>query len=206
MAHPMYAPKGIGKGRKQIYEKFLLQTEMKALVDVTHDGTREGRDASDIFVLAGVFGLRLNEILSLTFEDMIMLPSSGQFKVRRLKKRRVVEDLMTLSTREKDILLSIVAARKKLSNNNRLFNVSDRSVQYMFAYYAGLAGILRNKPRASFHALRHTCAMEIWKATQDMEFLRSRLGHSSFNYIKLYVHMEPDHQRELASKRRIAFA
>lgn len=203
----LYIAKAIGKGKKQIYEKFFIGDELDRLVDATNDGTREGVEAKDLFVLGGVFGLRLNEILRLTFDDMAMLNNAAAFKVRRLKKRKgMVEDLINLSAEEKRILAEIVRRRRRYSGTAKLFNCSDRKVQYMFAYYARKAGLLVGKPRLTFHALRHTCAMQLYAATKDLEFVRSRLGHESYDYLKTYIHLIPEFQREQAAKRRISFA
>jgi len=204
VARLIYSPKGIGRGKKQMHEKFMTPEEWKALVHATHDATSYGEEAEDLFCTTFVLGLRLEEAMDLTYDDFRDLGTAGAVHVRRLKKRDPTKsaDTVYLGPEEARMLGRILERRRRYSPRGpKLFNFSGRKGQYLFAYYAGQAGVLATKPRLSFHSIRHTATIDLWEASKDFEFVRARLGHANFKWLHVYIHTHPERQKQLAANR-----
>ena len=69
--------------------------------------------------------------------------------------------------------------------------ITERSLQRAFKGSAKRAGILRVKPDAHFHSLRHGFASQCLKSGMDIQTVRFFMGHSNVSTTSIYLHSEP---------------
>lgn len=76
-----------------------------------------------------------------------------------------------------------------LFSSKRGDTLSARAVQYRFTFWLSHAGIRR---RLSVHALRHTFATLLYRATGDLLLVNRALGHRDIRSTQRYAHVEDD--------------
>jgi site-specific recombinase XerD len=88
---------------------------------------------------------------------------------------------------------------KRLDEDERLFNISPRRVQYIIKEIAKKAGITKN---IHPHTLRHTSATLYLKKGVNIESVRKTLGHKSLSTTQRYLQLtEFDVAEDLAKAR-----
>lgn len=155
--------------RKASQDKVLSLQELKAVLSrASSDPRKYGRDAWDLFVMAANFGLRAIEVRSLEWDDFRSL-EMGYFRVPTAKKRASISggDRMYVDPSHVELIRSVLDSRRKASRSGLLFPMSERTLRYLWAYYADKA---RLSPNVSFHALRHTAARMVLEAAKGMEY------------------------------------
>lgn len=146
--------------RKSPQDKFLSRAELETLFRKARaDGRVAGADAYALFALAGNFGLRSIEALSLELDHFKTL-SMGYFRVWTAKKKGAQDDRVYVGRKGVDAVRQILDGRRARSRDV-LFPFTTRTARYLFAFYAERAGI---SPNVSFHALRHTAARMMLQA------------------------------------------
>ena len=66
-----------------------------------------------------------------------------------------------------------------------------RSLQRAFKGAAKRSGLLKIKPSAHFHSLRHGFATQCLKRGMSLQDTRFFLGHSNISTTSIYLHSEP---------------
>jgi integrase len=169
--------------KKSSQDKVLRREEFVALLEATRsDKRRYGRDAYDLFSLAGNFGLRQSEILSLDHDHFKPL-AMGYFRVLTLKKRGHQEDRVYTGRDGQKLVSEILASRRVVTKSDILFPFGSRTARYLFAYYAEKAGI---SPNVSFHALRHTAARMMLQSLRKTE-----LAAEAMNIVTCFLRHKP---------------
>jgi len=171
---------------KSSQDKVLQRTELQALLDAPKsDHRRYGYDAYDLFAIAGNFGLRCSEVLSLEFDDFSSI-RSGYFRVSTLKRRKNLQDRVYTGDAGRKLLEStVLPSRRRVvgPKGSILFPFGARTARYLFAYYAEKAGI---SPNVSFHALRHTAARMLL-----MSMRKSELANEAMNIVTCFLRHKP---------------
>ena len=185
-------------------DKFMEPDELRRLLQTCSDGVGQGRMhaqfAWSTIAIAGNLGLRCGETIGLRHDDFKHL-RDNYLIVRTLKRRAHIEDRLYVGEGEKELLYEILEYHPgKLMD--KLFRLGERSIRFIFAYYAKLAGLSHN---LSFHALRHTAARMIMtaaKAVGDENPIRhvtARLRHApGANQVMAMIYTTPSPAERIA--------
>jgi integrase/recombinase XerD len=173
---------------------YLLREELQAVLDAPDPTTQEGIRDRAMLHLAVCAGLRVSELIGLKVED-IDLPSMS---IRVLGKGRRERTLPLWKTTAA-ALRPWLAVRGQVAAPEVFINARGEPLsRWGFAYllkqhaataarqHPGLA-----KKRISPHVLRHTCAMIILQATQDIRKVSLWLGHATLTTTEIYTRGDP---------------
>ncbi len=178
---------------------YLVQEEVQALLDVPDPATRDGTRDRAIFHLAICAGLRVSELTGLRIDDVA--PQSVSIRVRGKGRRERALPLWktTASALRAWMVVRGTVPAPELFLNARGEPLSRWGVAYVLRRHTETAGrkcaSLVSK-RVSPHVLRHTCAMVVLQATQDIRKVSLWLGHSNLATTEIYVRADPTEKLE----------
>ena len=178
---------------------YLVREEMQALRDSPDPSTREGiRDRAILHLAVGA-GLRVSELISLRLDDIA--PRSASIRVRDKGRR---ERALPLWKTTATALRAWLAVRGSVACPELFLNARDEplsrwGVAYILRCHTDVAvrtcSTLQGK-QVSPHVLRHTCAMIVLQATQDIRKVSLWLGHSNLTTTEIYVRADPTEKLE----------
>lgn len=169
--------------KKSSQDKILSRDEFAALLRAARQDTRRyGSDAYALFSIAGNFGLRQSEILSLEYTNFKTLPM-GYFQVYTLKKKAKQQDRVYTGRDGQKLLEELLRERRAIAKGDVLFPFGSRTARYLFAFFAEAASI---SPNVSFHALRHTAAKMMLYALRKTE-----LASEAMNVVSAFLRHKP---------------
>jgi integrase/recombinase XerD len=158
---------------------YLTQAEIRALFAAISNL----RDRT-LFGLAYAYGLRVGEIVLLDRDDVDL--ERGCIRIRRLKgglsgERPIFRNLLPL-------VRQYLESRR--DNAEELFTglrgrLKKRRIQELFRFYATEAGLPAD--RRHVHVLRHSAAVHVLDAGEDIDFARDHLGHRSIQSTMTYA-------------------
>jgi integrase/recombinase XerD len=173
---------------------YLLRDELQAVLDAPDPATRDGIRDRAMLHLAVCAGLRVSELTGLKIED-IDLPSMS---IRVLGKGRRERTLPLWKTTAA-ALRAWLAVRGQVAAPEVFVNARGEPLSrwgfaYLLKQHAATAARQQpglNKKRISPHVLRHTCAMIILQATQDIRKVSLWLGHATLTTTEVYTRGDP---------------
>jgi integrase/recombinase XerD len=177
----------------------LVQEEMQALLDAPDPSTRAGIRDRAMLHLAVCAGLRVSELTSLRIDDVA--PQSASIHIIGKGRRERALPLWKTTAVALRAWLAIRGpiASPELFVNARGEPFSRWGVAYVLQRHVKTANrkcsTLHGK-RVSPHVLRHTCAMVVLQATQDIRKVSLWLGHSSLTTTEVYVRADPTEKLE----------
>ncbi len=178
---------------------YLVRGEVQALLDAPDPTTRDGIRDRAMLHLAVCAGLRVSELIGLRLND-VSLPSMSIRVYGKGRRERALPLWKTAAT----ALRAWLAVRGTLPAPEVFVNVRGQpmsrwGVAYMLKQHARKAGQrcpeLLNK-KLSPHVLRHTCAMIVLQATQDIRKVSLWLGHSNLATTEIYTRGDPSEKLE----------
>ncbi len=128
------------------------------------------------FLLAFASGLRISEVINLQ-------PSDIDFKEKRI--------LIRSGKGGKDRIVPLPKSFRHELMKHIPIEITTRSLQRAFKTAARKAGILKTKPNAHFHSLRHGFATQCLRRGMSLQDTRFFLGHSNISTTSIYLHSEP---------------
>ena len=128
------------------------------------------------FLLAFASGLRISEVINLQPHDI-------DFKEKRI--------LIRSGKGGKDRIVPLPKSFRHDLIKYIPIKITPRSLQRAFKTAARKASILKVKPDAHFHSLRHGFASECLKRGMSLQDTRFFLGHSNISTTSIYLHSEP---------------
>ena len=178
---------------------YLVQEEMQALLDAPDPSTREGVRDRAMLHLAVCAGLRVSELTGLRLDDVA--PQSASIRVRGKGRR---ERALPLWKTTAAALRAWLAIRGPVSSPELFVNArgepfSRWGVAYVLRRHTETAArkcSTLNGKQVSPHVLRHTCAMVVLQATQDIRKVSLWLGHSNLITTEVYVRADPTEKLE----------
>jgi integrase/recombinase XerD len=178
---------------------YLVQEEMQALLDSPDPSTREGVRDRAMLHLAVCAGLRVSELTGLRLDDLA--PQSVSIRVRGKGRR---ERALPLWKTTAAALRAWLAIRGPVSSPELFVNArgepfSRWGVAYVLRRHTETAArkcLTLNGKQVSPHVLRHTCAMVVLQATQDIRKVSLWLGHSNLITTEVYVRADPTEKLE----------
>ena len=177
----------------------LDKAELQALLDAPDPANRDGIRDRAMLHLAVCAGLRVSELTGLCVSDVAAQCTS----VHVLGKGRR-ERALPLWKPAASALRAWLAVRGEVATPEVFVNArgepfSRWGVAYVLRSHADTASLvcpsLRDK-QVSPHVLRHTCAMIVLQATQDIRKVSLWLGHSTLATTEIYVRADPTQKLE----------
>jgi len=177
----------------------LDKAELQALLDAPDPSAREGIRDRAMLHLTVCAGLRVSELTGLCVSDVAAQCTS----VHVLGKGRR-ERALPLWKPAASALRAWLAVRGEVATPEVFVNArgepfSRWGVAYVLRSHADTASLvcpsLRDK-QVSPHVLRHTCAMIVLQATQDIRKVSLWLGHSTLATTEIYVRADPTQKLE----------
>src|SRR6266436_8659793 len=161
---------------------YLVREEVQALLDAPDPATRDGIRDRAMLHLAVCAGLRVSELTGLRIDD-VALPSMSIRVHGKGRRERALPLWKTTATALRAWLAARgVVAAPELFVNARGAPLSRWGFAYLLKQHAEAAGQrcpqLLNK-QVSPHVLRHTSAMIVLHATQDIRKVSLWFGHCS---------------------------
>lgn len=177
---------------------YLSQDEVQALLDAP-DPTTEGIRDRALLHLAVCAGLRVSELTGLRTDDVA--PRSISIRVRGKGRRERALPLWKTTAAGLRAWLAVrgEVASPELFVNARGEPLSRWGVAYVLRHHAAAASrrcSSISRKRLSPHVLRHTSAMIVLQATQDIRKVSLWLGHANLATTEIYVRADPGEKLE----------
>jgi integrase/recombinase XerD len=178
---------------------YLLRDEVQALLDAPDPATREGIRDRAMLHLAICAGLRVSELTALRIDDVTVSSMSIQVRGKGRRERAMPLWKTTATALRAWLTVRGTPAVPEVFVNRRGQAMSRWAFAYLLKQHAEIAaqrcpGLL-NK-RVSPHVLRHTCAMIVLQATQDIRKVSLWLGHSNLATTEVYTRGDPTEKLE----------
>jgi site-specific recombinase XerD len=178
---------------------YLVRDEVQALLDAPDPATREGVRDRAMLDLAICAGLRVSELTALRIDDVTFSSMSIRVRGKGRRERAMPLWKTTATALRAWLALRGTAAVPEVFVNRRGQAMSRWGFAYILKQHAETASQrcprLLNK-RVSPHVLRHTCAMIVLQATQDIRKVSLWLGHSNLATTEVYTRGDPTEKLE----------
>jgi site-specific recombinase XerD len=185
--------------------KYLNGEQLKAFLKAIQKNKRD----SLLFNLIYRFGLRLQEAVNLTLEDLDL--ENRRIRIFRVKRRdRGRVSYYPLDENLVEMARKYLRARKKFQGKSSRFlflsswskgkegRISRPQVQKRFSDYGKEIGLPEKINHV--HALRHTCGIMLSKSGMNAEQIREWLGHVSLLSTQVYIQLGGREREELNLK------
>jgi integrase/recombinase XerD len=178
---------------------YLLRDELQALLDAPDPATRDGIRDRAMLHLAVCAGLRVSELTGLRMEN-VDLPSMSIRVLGKGRRERALPLWRTTGTALRAWLaVRGTAAVPEVFVSARGEPLTRWGFAYLLKKHAARSaqkcpGLL--KKRISPHVLRHTCAMIVLQATQDIRKVSLWLGHANLETTEVYTRGDPTEKLE----------
>ena len=178
---------------------YLDRQEVQALLDAPNPATRDGIRDRAILHIAISGGLRVSELTGLRLKDIA--PQSASIRVYGKGRRERALPLCktTASTLRAWLAVRGPVAADEVFVNARGEPFSRWGVAYVLRQHGQTATKKCNSlagKQLSPHVLRHTCAMIMLQATQDIRKVSLWLRHSNLATTEVYVRADPSEKLE----------
>ncbi|MFY9642259.1 MAG: tyrosine-type recombinase/integrase [Rhodomicrobium sp.] len=173
---------------------YLSREELQALLDTPDPATRDGVRDRAMLHLAVCAGLRVSELTGLPTRN-VDLQSMSVHVLGKGRRERTLPLWKTTAT----ALRAWLAVRGTVPAPEVFVNVRGEPLtRWGFAYLLKqhVAAAAQQHPsllkkRVSPHVLRHTCAMIVLQATQDIRKVSLWLGHANLTTTEVYIRADP---------------
>jgi len=185
---------------------YLDPDELKAIIDSIDAASRNGIRDKALLLLMHNTGARVQEIVDIKLNDL-RLDAASQIKLTtKGKKQRVCplwEDTI-------EAVKAYISVRKpKQEGEDHLFlndkgeSITRFGIRYIIKKYTDKA--IKEQPslkqkKVSPHTFRHTTAMHLLQAGNELNVVRLWLGHSSLNTTHMYIEINMEMKKEILSK------
>lgn len=178
---------------------YLTEPEVDALLGACDQTTWTGRRDHAMFVLTIQTGLRISELASLARHDVILGAGANVHTVGKGRKERRTP--LVAATRA---VLKAWLAERRGEPTDPLFptvtggrlsrDAIERRLARHLAVAAGICPSLRTK-HVTMHTLRHTAAMRLLLAGNDITIIALWLGHEQIETTNIYLHADMTHKQ-----------
>jgi len=187
---------------------YLEPDELHAIFEGIDITGRNGYRDKALLLLMHNTGARVQEVVDISMNDL-RLNTAGQVKLTgKGKKERVIplwEDTI-------ELIKAYISERKprqeseeRLFLNDRGENITRFGIRYIIRKYTNKA-IEKNKQpslklkKVSPHTFRHTTAMHLLQAGNELNVVRLWLGHADLNTTHMYIEINMEMKKEILSK------
>lgn len=179
---------------------YLTDTESDALLTACDQRKWTGRRDHAIFALTIQTGLRISEVAALTRADITLATGSHVHTIGKGRKER-----RTPLTRSTKSVIKAWLAERPGNPCDPLFptitggRLSRDAIERRLAHHLKLATAdcpsLRDK-HVTMHTLRHTAAMRLLLAGNDITVIALWLGHEQVATTNVYLHADMTHKQQ----------
>lgn len=178
---------------------YLVEDEVRAVLDAPDPATREGVRDRAMLHLAICGGLRVSELTGLHTDDVVLPLMSIRVHGKGRRERALPLWKTTANALRAWMAVRGTVAVPELFVNARGEAMSRWGFAYVLKRHADTAShkcpsLL--KKQVSPHVLRHTCAMIVLQATQDIRKVSLWLGHSDLATTEIYTRADPSEKLE----------
>jgi site-specific recombinase XerD len=179
---------------------YLDEDEVTALLAACDQRRWSGRRDHTMFALAIQTGLRISELVGLDCEDVFLGRGANVHTFGKGRKERRTP-LVSSTTKVLEAFLAERAGAPRdpffaTSTGRRL---SRDAVEHRRAHHVALAETCSPSIRAkrvTMHTLRHTAAMRLLLAGNDVTVIALWLGHEQLATTNIYLHADMRHKQE----------
>lgn len=173
---------------------YLTETEVDALLRACDQTTWTGRRDHAMFALTIQTGLRISELIRLICRDVTVTSGANVHTVGKGRKERLTPLVSTTKT-----ILKAWLVERAGSPTDPLFptttgnRMSRDAIERRLAHHVNLASSscpsMATK-RVTMHTLRHTAAMRLLLAGNDITVIALWLGHEQVATTNVYLHAD----------------
>jgi len=179
---------------------YLTEPEIDALLDACDLNTWTGRRDHAMFALTIQAGLRISELAGLNRQDVSLTVGANVHTIGKGRKERRTP--LTPATRA---ILKSWLNERPAAPTDPLFptrtggQLSRDAIERRLAHHIAIAipscPSLRGK-RVTMHTLRHTAAMRLLLAGNDVTVIALWLGHEQIATTNIYLHADMSHKQQ----------
>ena len=179
---------------------YLAEPEVDALLGACDQATWTGRRDHTMFVLTIQTGLRISELATLTCQDITLATGANVHTIGKGRKERRTP--LIPATRK---VLKAWLKERDGAPTDPLFptttgrHLSRDAIERRLAHH--LASAAERCPsikakRVTMHTLRHTAAMRLLLAGNDITVIALWLGHEQISTTNVYLHADMTHKQQ----------
>ena len=179
---------------------YLTEPEIDALLAACDTARWSGRRDQAMFALAIQTGLRISELAGLNCRDVTLTAGANVHTIGKGRKERHTPLIPTTRT----ILKAWLAERQgaptdplfPTTTGNRL---SRDAIEHRLAHHRTLAAATcpsLGAKNVTMHTLRHTAAMRLLLAGNDITVIALWLGHEQIATTNIYLHADMTHKQQ----------
>ena len=178
--------------------RYLTRDEADRLLDAAVGELR------DVILLALLTGMRRQEILGLSWQDIDMgnrvinIPARLT-RTKRSRKAFLDDELVEMLQRRKTFLGTPKVFPGRGADGTRDGADVSRRFNIVVARLGLNDGVTDERNRVVFHTLRHTFASWLAQAGVDTHELMELTGHKTFSMLRRYAHLMPERTRAAAA-------
>lgn len=179
---------------------YLTDHEIEALLDACDQTTWTGRRDHAMFALTIQTGLRISELAGLTGQDVTLTTGAHVHTIGKGRKERRTPLVPTTRA-----VLKAWLEERSGGPTDPLFptitgrRLSRDAIERRLAHHVTLASIgcasLKTK-RVTMHTLRHSAAMRLLLAGNDVTVIALWLGHEQIATTNIYLHADMTHKQQ----------
>jgi integrase/recombinase XerD len=179
---------------------YLTEPEVDALLDACDQTTWTGRRDHAMFALTIQTGLRISELAALSREDITLTAGANVHTVGKGRKERRTPLVPTTKA-----VLKAWLAQRPGAPGAPLFptttgkHLSRDAIERRLAHRVALASTSCPSLKAkhvTMHTLRHTAAMRLLLAGNDVTVIALWLGHEQVSTTNVYLHADMTHKQQ----------
>ncbi len=185
---------------------FLEEGELKAIIDSIDLESQNGCRDKALFLLMYNTGARVQEIVDITIDDL-RLDAAAQVKLTCKGKKQRVCPLWEETIESIKMYLEIRKTKENtdlhLFLNSRDVSITRFGIRYIIQKYTQKASVTEktlHQKNVSPHTIRHTTAMHLLQAGNELNMIRLWLGHSSLNTTHMYIEIDMKMKKEILNK------
>jgi site-specific recombinase XerD len=179
---------------------YLTEPEVDALLDACDQTTRTGRRDRAMFTLTIQTGLRISELISLTCQDVTLGSGANVHTVGKGRNERRTPLTPPTRTMLKTWLQERAGTPEDplfpTTTGNRL---SRDAIEHRLSHHIATAATrcpsIKRK-HITMHTLRHTAAMRLLLAGNDITVIALWLGHEQITTTQIYLHADMTHKQQ----------
>jgi integrase/recombinase XerD len=178
---------------------YLTHKEVQALLDAPDPATRKGIRDRAMLHIAICAGLRVSELVGLQINDVALPLMSIRVQGKGRRERAIPLWKVTATALRAWLAIRGTVAVSEVFVNARGEQMSRWGFAYVLKRHVETAR--RHCPSLSSkqvapHVLRHTCAMIVLQATQDIRKVSLWLGHANMATTEIYTRADPSEKLE----------